>query len=139
MTCADGGLAPRVDWRRTDLDDQPDAIPGIASLVATYREALDPRLPIPYRAYLPLALFHLERWEEYDGGGYDWSEYTPRGAYPPVKVLIGARGRPKLYVRDGNHRLWYWRQQGFLLAPCWVLEYPVPVSLGYRQVAGRSP
>lgn len=116
-------LAPRVDWHRPDRDDG-SAYVDAATILRDYREPGDPRTPLVYQASLPLCLFRVERWEDFDGGSYDWADYDPEGCYPPIKVLIGARWRPRLFIKDGNHRVHFWRRYGYRLAPAWVLDYP---------------
>lgn len=106
------GKVPLVDWTRAIGLIDPN----------------DPRTPKIYRAYLPLSLFDIRTWTEIwplAEQGYDWSEYTVDGTYPPITVFLGCWKYPFIWVEDGHHRISYWRANGFLLAPSLVIDYGI--------------
>lgn len=120
---------PRVDWHRRDRDDR-SPVADADSIARDYAREGQGR-PIIYSAWLPLWLLSERLWEDIDGGTYSgWPEYRVDGLYPPIKVEIGVEATPesmsfvlKLHIRDGNHRVRYWKRVGFLEAPAWVLDY----------------
>lgn len=115
-------LAPAVAWNRPDHLDTGDHVDA-TTILHDYREPDDPRTPVVYQTYLPLGLLRVELCEDLDGGSYDWAALAGGRFYPPLKVILGARWRPRLFLKDGHHRVTMWRQDGYLLAPCWVLDY----------------
>lgn len=98
-----GARAPKVDWNRASPDDYASAHPG------TVRQT-----------YIPIKDLNPVLTETRNPGQtYDWSEFDPHGTYPPIQV--GSRsGKPD--ILEGNHRVHFWRQQGFTHAPALYME-----------------
>ena len=118
---------PRVDWYRLDRDDSGPVVTE-GSIRSDYAEP--GRSARVYQEWVPLWLLTERLWEEVEGKVYpDWDSYDPAGTYPPIKLEVNAVVRKsnsyvhELHIKDGNHRVRYWKEQGFQAAPAWVLDY----------------
>lgn len=119
------GSRPRVDWSKRDLDDKSEA--DVESLRRDYaRVSTQPRI---YQAWIPLWLLSERLWEEIEGGEYDWLPYRKDAVFPPLKIEIDVALYESMsffqltHIRDGNHRVRFWKECGFSEAPAWCLDY----------------
>jgi hypothetical protein len=120
------GSAPSVDWSSPDLQDTSSRVTE-QTILRDYVAEKDRAKVTIYAAYVPASdvpnarLVELEDEEDDDGGGYDWSEFSPRGVFPPLKLKVERDG--KVIILDGNHRTHYWGEVGFDYYPAWVIDY----------------
>lgn len=124
------GRGPLVNWYKKDLDDHSSPV-TMESLRSDYN--LSESVSI-YRSWIPLWLLSERLWEEVDGDEdgstsyLDWSNYTPDGIYPPIKVDVSNSLNDSnsyhltIHIRDGNHRIRYWKKQGLFWAPAWIFD-----------------
>lgn len=126
-------MVPRVNWKAHDCDDL-DTIVSADTILRDYRRKDQLVCPVVYKQWIPLWLLRDELWEEQHGLSYDWSAYDIHSIFPPIKLEIFTTTNSQveiepgthlsvLYIRDGNHRIHFWRLHGFLVAPAWVLDY----------------
>lgn len=124
---------PKVNWTARDLDDSVAHV-SAASILHDYRRLDYPICPIVYQAWFPLFVLSEHLWNERDGLSYDWRNYDVEGIYPPLKIeIFEAReacvmlepgtAMSSIYIRDGNHRIRFFKNHGFTEAPAWVLDY----------------
>lgn len=113
------GSSPNVDWRARDLINKGSA----ASALKEYGRGKG----IAYEAWVPIGDIPTPKGAGItkDGypnerGGYDWSELQGRGSPPPATIIVNSKG--KITIADGNHRLAFWRDQGFDYAPVFVID-----------------
>jgi hypothetical protein len=123
----DNLLRPLVDWSLRDFYDNSDIVTE-HSIFNDY--AFKNQNPQVYQKWFPLWLLSERLWEEEDGGIYIyWPTYSTKGIFPPLKIELYATvgNNPNYYqtihIRDGNHRVRYWKENGFEEAPAWVLDY----------------
>jgi len=120
---------PRVDWYAKDLDDSSEFV-SEESIFRDYASCTTTIKPRVYKAWIPLWLLYERLWEEVEGSKYpDWAKYKINGLFPPIKIDIDViLGKSLSYfqtihIRDGNHRVRFWKQCSFIEAPAWVLDY----------------
>lgn len=58
--------------------------------------------------------------EEEENLAYDWTELESRGTVPAVKLWVRKDGQ--ILIVDGNHRIHFWREAGFVHAGAWVIQ-----------------
>jgi hypothetical protein len=118
-----GAKVPDVDFDSRDLQDS-----GKRVTEATILKDYGPKngKAVVYQATVPMSdipspILAEEQDDEYaDGEGYDWSEYTGRSTFPPVKLGVSPEG--KIHIIDGNHRLKWWEDNNYTHAPAWVID-----------------
>lgn len=120
-------MRPLVDWYKHDLDDASPIVTTSTLLRDYARKASTPRI---YQAWIPLWLLSERLWEEVDRANYrDWPLYDKQGVFPPLKVEIEAvvgdsmSFKLVLHIKDGNHRVRFWKECGFKDAPAWCFDY----------------
>jgi hypothetical protein len=108
----------KVDWRDVDLMDTAET--GGVDEESILRDYGTKGWPTEvYRAWIPIEDLHEMLGDEPVDG--PWQEdYSMRAVFPPAKVRVLPHGQ--LSLIDGNHRTTYWRQQGVMYVPAWVLD-----------------
>lgn len=113
------GSTPDVDWY--SRDNQDDGTPaGIKAEFGRGKGNL-------YQAWIPPNEIPNPRGDDIaagrlndDSGARDELSVRHRDGPPPLKVRIGPKGKVELL--DGNHRLAYWKEQGYDAVPAWVID-----------------
>lgn len=119
------GSAPDVAWYDQDLQDSGRHV-SPASIARDYVREADRQRVTVYPAYVPRGdipdeICAEEECDDEDGGSYDWDQFRFRGSPPPIKLLVKRDGT--IEIVDGNHRLRWWREQGYDDIPAWVIDY----------------
>lgn len=142
------GKVPSVDWNKNDVQILG---PWTEQSVREFTKA---RKDVPiYRAMVPISDLdeHLAEEDRPNGDedenpsewpGYDWSDYRRNNSFPPIVVMRTESGEIKMV--DGNHRVHYWRQIGYELAPAWVVDeliadYQKSHGLKRLRIVQKSP
>lgn len=117
------GSTPEVSWDALDLADKGTP----ASILNVYGRNDKGRV---YQAWIETSDLPTPKGEDITEGRLDddsgaRQELSFRGAPPPLKVRVSARG--KIDLLDGNHRLAWWREAGHDSVPAYVIdERPAP-------------
>jgi hypothetical protein len=110
------GSAPPVDWTRNDLINRGTAESALKSYGRGRGEAK--------QGYVNLSELPQEKL----AGGkrdYDWEELrSTRTNPPPATVRINKNGT--MSILDGNHRIHYWREQGYDQIPAFIIDERTP-------------
>ena len=116
---------PSTDWSGRDLQDSEKYVTE-KTIKKDYVPANMQDKVRVYRSYVPMEDIPTpglaeETDEEGPGTGYDWSEYSRRSSFIPVKLEVSPVGEVKII--DGNHRLRFFGEANFTHAPAWVVDY----------------
>jgi len=124
-----------VNWEEPDIQVNGRwTLQSVASFVGA------PADGVIYRALVPLSDLSETLVEEEDaeeGLTYDWSEMQSRRHPPPIVVVRGEGGGLK--IADGNHRVRFWRENGYEYAPAWVYDELLTAEYRRTEAAARQP
>lgn len=111
----------------------------------TVREFLGlPKKAVVYKSLVPINDLREELAEESeDLSGedeehmisYDWSELRSRRTCPPP-IVVTLKENGTLVINDGNHRVRFWSENGYLEAPAWV--YDEKLTFYFRNKQGNA-
>jgi hypothetical protein len=118
-----GASVPNVDWSARDLQDSAKRV-NEDTVLRDYVPKDQQNEVQVYASWIPAEDMPREKLveeEDNDPNGYDWSEYSARGTFPPAKVEVDKNG--KASIVDGNHRVRYWQEQGRSHIPAYVIDH----------------
>jgi hypothetical protein len=123
-----GERVPNVDFAERDLQDSSSPV-SVKTVVRDYAPGGPKFGGRVYPAWvagedMPPSYFNEEE--------QDWSEFQHRGRpWPPVKLYVYESG--EMSIADGNHRAYWWSEQGYTHMPCWVIDARRPLSTPSRK------
>ena len=76
-----------------------------------------------YRAFVDISNLSESLVEEdaEEDLAYDWSELSMGRTNPPP-IVVTRKTNERLIINDGNHRVRFWRENGYLRVPAWVYD-----------------
>ena len=114
----------------------------------TVREFLSlPSDAIIYKSLVPISELREELAEETEDlsgeddentNSYDWSELQSRRTHPPP-IVVTLKENGSLVINDGNHRVRFWSENGYLEAPVWVYDEKLTIYFRNKQGNGKKP